>query len=646
MRRLKQYPLLKCLCFLFVLLNNVTSILCGEFNLRRSDDRELQGINIVMNIVSSSAPNDDEDSKENNKSNKGKSNVISTSQLQEQQQQQEGRNTNNNNSNQAAIISNTQPPMQQQSANQPRDELQQSSIQQQENKNNSNQSSMQQQQNMDSDNQSSMQQQPRDQPQQSSMQQSIASTNNVNNSNNGVANHNSQSLRDPNDRGPYNPYGPSYENTSPQTNDYNTEDGSYPYDYSYGHTNTNANDGRRPDRYDYVDWGNDPNDKGSYKPYGPGYDSQVYEYNSESSTNEVPGYTTSAGSSSLSHVSSGIEMATTTVTTTTTTTSSNNRQPDQGQYNGFNLVDGTITNHDDYQEPRKEPPPSTYNHQNQYQIFPNIPRPTEIKGVSSGNMRYFHYDNGGNYRREEPYYQIKMYWSPYYYWQESPKERRWCMECESSCSKGNRVIIDKCDSGVRRQRWYVRQGKIRSYIDSSLCVHFYNPDAVVLKKCKSYKDSFQVFRIVNKGNNRFEFRVQDKVLTQRHHPKPYEGLRLESKYTARDDETSMWVVGQWTGHGDGMAYPQKQTSYYNNNYGNSNNYNNYGNGNGKNNNYNYYDNQDDDRTRDRYYSDSYYQHQQGQSNSNNKNGAYIYHSNQPNNNNYYNNNGRDRTRTP
>ena len=55
---------------------------------------------------------------------------------------------------------------------------------------------------------------------------------------------------------------------------------------------------------------------------------------------------------------------------------------------------------------------------------------------------------------------LRLYWEEGYYWQESTKEKWWCMQCKDRCIAGTSIEIDRCEDGIDSQLFqYYDDGK-------------------------------------------------------------------------------------------------------------------------------------------------------------------------------------------
>lgn len=144
--------------------------------------------------------------------------------------------------------------------------------------------------------------------------------------------------------------------------------------------------------------------------------------------------------------------------------------------------------------------------------------------------------SGGSFR-------IRLYWEEGYYWQESYSEKKYCMECDgSSCGDGDKVRIQKCDGDNTYFQHYRRSGDETSFKDrdSNYCMSL-ESKVIRMRNCDS-TDRRQRFT-GNFDSSKFEIHPvsdDDDCLTQQHHPKKGEEVRLYSCSTARGDDTSYW----------------------------------------------------------------------------------------------------------
>jgi len=140
-------------------------------------------------------------------------------------------------------------------------------------------------------------------------------------------------------------------------------------------------------------------------------------------------------------------------------------------------------------------------------------------------------------------FRLRMYWEDGYEWQESKKEKKWCVTCHD-CNHGKRVRIEKCSS-TSRQKWKKykdRNDMIQSdrNNDHKLCLKR-DGNKIELDKCDK-DDKKQRFDI-DGGSSKFQihpYGKEDDCVTQHHHPKHGEELKTESCKTAEKHDTSYW----------------------------------------------------------------------------------------------------------
>lgn len=145
-------------------------------------------------------------------------------------------------------------------------------------------------------------------------------------------------------------------------------------------------------------------------------------------------------------------------------------------------------------------------------------------------------------------FQLKLYWQKGFNWQESRKEKAWCLQCKGSCSDGNSVQMQECNDNDKKQRWVFSSGKFSPYGDKRLCVDYKVKMNLRLRRCNYSGGKSQKFTEEKSSGNRFTYKAQSLCLTQEHHPRSNEKLRIESCSKARTDNTVYWVKGKFNGH--------------------------------------------------------------------------------------------------
>jgi len=151
------------------------------------------------------------------------------------------------------------------------------------------------------------------------------------------------------------------------------------------------------------------------------------------------------------------------------------------------------------------------------------------------------------------YFQLKLYWEKGFYWQEEKIEKRWCIECKGSCKSGSSLYIRECDDDDYKQRWILKKDKLSPHTAQDLCMYFKDRSNIQLRTCKDSRDEYQKFDVIKQNvgqkTDSYEFQVRKRCLTQRHHPKSHELLRLEPCHKPRKSDTSIWEFGgPWDGH--------------------------------------------------------------------------------------------------
>ena len=145
-----------------------------------------------------------------------------------------------------------------------------------------------------------------------------------------------------------------------------------------------------------------------------------------------------------------------------------------------------------------------------------------------------------------------MYWEDRTEWQESKKERKYCIECDD-CDEGEELRIQRCDEGTSRQRFYYSDGKIKSKRNRDACLTDGedNSDTVYLRECDDdkYDDRQKIGGF--KYSGKFQLRSSDACVTVEHHPTSNERMQMVRCRTAEKndsgikDDTSHWVAGHF-----------------------------------------------------------------------------------------------------
>jgi len=133
---------------------------------------------------------------------------------------------------------------------------------------------------------------------------------------------------------------------------------------------------------------------------------------------------------------------------------------------------------------------------------------------------------------------IRLYWKKGYYWQESRKEKYWCME---GSKDGETIDVQKCDSSSSQKFRFIggNPGQIQSCRNDKLCFEM-KGSTVKLDQCNS-SEKDQGFKR-NGKNSKFKLEPRSKsgCLTQQHHPKSGEKVYAEKCSRAQKDETVYW----------------------------------------------------------------------------------------------------------
>lgn len=165
-------------------------------------------------------------------------------------------------------------------------------------------------------------------------------------------------------------------------------------------------------------------------------------------------------------------------------------------------------------------------------------------------------------RMDEVAFRLRLYWKSGYDWQDSSREKWYCLECESGCSKGNDIELGHCDERGTKDSdenvpdLYFQFLNMQDESDdwksqiqvfgTQYCLETGGSDsALTLQECDEEESSqyFEPGRSDDIGwdNDRFEIRnSRGRCLTQEHHPKKNEDIYAGSCSTARGDDTSYW----------------------------------------------------------------------------------------------------------
>jgi len=146
-----------------------------------------------------------------------------------------------------------------------------------------------------------------------------------------------------------------------------------------------------------------------------------------------------------------------------------------------------------------------------------------------------------------PPFRIKMYWQRGYFWQESYREYKYCMECRNDCRASSIVHINYC--GDKWKQKFVAVGNtLRPAGDRSLCLTVTGTSErypIRLYKCgQSGRTAKQQFVGLKMNGQRFELQpksMMGRCVSQLHHPKPYERIYPEQCFKTRRQETTYWV---------------------------------------------------------------------------------------------------------
>ena len=160
-------------------------------------------------------------------------------------------------------------------------------------------------------------------------------------------------------------------------------------------------------------------------------------------------------------------------------------------------------------------------------------------------------------------FRLKMYHEPGYWWQcdgvcdqsdiTQDKDPKWCIQCDGSgCDDDELIKIRTCSSANTKFEFVatskLNEVKIR-VVGTNLCL-MYEGYASTLRNTRldTCGGSGEIWSTHGKGSfagRRFELHPQGDAsycLTQQHHPKSGEDLRLEKCSVARGDDTNWWMT--------------------------------------------------------------------------------------------------------
>jgi len=133
-----------------------------------------------------------------------------------------------------------------------------------------------------------------------------------------------------------------------------------------------------------------------------------------------------------------------------------------------------------------------------------------------------------------------------YNWQEETFERKWCMKCDGRCRVDQSLMIVNCDDNPTQMEFIYRGQEVQIKVrGTDLCMEANTRrNSISLQSCSSSNRN-QLFVAYRGGfrERRFEISPRNKLgwcLTQRHHPKAYETVLIETCGSARSADTSYW----------------------------------------------------------------------------------------------------------
>merc|ERR1711862_777958 len=176
-------------------------------------------------------------------------------------------------------------------------------------------------------------------------------------------------------------------------------------------------------------------------------------------------------------------------------------------------------------------------------------------------------------------FQMKMFWKKGIIWQDSKKEKAWCLQCKGDCEVNDYLQVKQCDEDDQKQYWVFEDCMVKPILKPNLCMTTgKDPERtnkgehqgkIMLKRCNSkYKKNQQFrsydtddiftkfnFKILSSARKSKDRRKDDRIcLSTEHHPRSGETLRFfscEKAYendSGKKDDSSHWVVGEFDGH--------------------------------------------------------------------------------------------------
>lgn len=153
-------------------------------------------------------------------------------------------------------------------------------------------------------------------------------------------------------------------------------------------------------------------------------------------------------------------------------------------------------------------------------------------------------------------FRLKMHWQPGYRWQKQHLPRRWCMTHSyhgyfGLCWNGpnrplcrpDQIYISFCDFDNRQQFTFVELRNDEFQIKVPLKNQCFQRvgGLIKLRRCDSSNNA-QRFYKRNGGNGRFSIgqKGTNRCITQKHHPKNAEVVRMDSCSTAAEHNTLYW----------------------------------------------------------------------------------------------------------
>lgn len=93
-----------------------------------------------------------------------------------------------------------------------------------------------------------------------------------------------------------------------------------------------------------------------------------------------------------------------------------------------------------------------------------------------------------------------------------------CVQCKESCTNGNMVYLQECDTNDVKQRWVTKNDKFRPFADPTLCVDYTLPRDLRLRPCDRVDEQTQSFDEDAYADGLFSYTAYDRASCLTQHP--------------------------------------------------------------------------------------------------------------------------------